>query len=82
VLRGEQHEDEVDRLSVEGIERHRLVQPRKQAHHARKPAELGVRDAHAAPQPGRSELLAMPQRLEDVAGVEARKLSGALAEFL
>ena len=78
-LRREQQEEQVDRLAVEGLEVDRLVEAREQAEQAVELRQLAVRDGDAVADAGRAEALALQQRLEDRALVEAGEARGVRA---
>src|SRR5260370_3839309 len=63
--RGQKHEDEVDRLVVDGLEVDRLLEPGEQAIEARQLGQPAVRQRRAVADAGRIEALALQQDLED-----------------
>ena len=71
--------------AVERLEIDRLVEPRREPEQVREPGELAVRDGDALADAGRAEALALQQRVEDGALVEAgeaRRMRGELVQRL
>ncbi len=79
----QQQERDVHRLTVQGLEIDRPVEPREQAEQAVETRQLAVRDGDALPDPGRAQPLALEQRVEDRPLVERRQPAHRLrGEFL
>ena len=79
---GDQHENEIDRQAVRGLEIDRPVEPGEDPEDVRAFGELAVRDGDAVADPGRAEALALQERIEDLARRKAGDLGRALAHFL
>ena len=76
-LRGEQQENQIDRLAVERLEIDRALQPREQAEHVGELGELAVRDGDAVADSGGTELFTLQQDFEDGAIALAGPNGGA-----
>ena len=81
-FRGDQHEDEIDRQAVRGLEIDRALEPGEDAENMLAFGELAVRDGDAVADPGRAEPLALQDRIEDLARRQAGDERRALAHFL
>ena len=59
VQRREEGEDQVDRLVVDGVERHRLVEAHEDPAHTFQPFQPGVRRSYPVPDARRTGLFAL-----------------------
>ena len=82
VWRGQQQEDEVDPLSVDGLVVDRLGQARKQAVDRLLSRDLAVGNGDAVTESGRSEAFPLDQARQDLVGIETRALPGKLRKLL
>ena len=76
--RGEQGEDEIDGLAVNGIEIDRLIQTHKHGAHPVQTFEPGMGDRDAVTNPGGALGLAIAQGVEHQGGVETESTGGEL----
>src|SRR5262249_11097013 len=81
-FRREQHEQQIDRLTVQRLEVDRPVEPCEQAEQLVEPRELAVRNGDTVPDCGRAKLLALEQRLEDAALGLSGQLRGLRSKLL
>jgi hypothetical protein len=78
----QQQEDEVDRLIVDRVEFDRRSQTREQAIDAGQSRDLAMRNGDAMAEPGRAQLLALQQRLEDHPVIDGCELARRMRNFL
>src|SRR5262245_12436166 len=81
-LRREQQEHNIDRRAVDRIEINRFGKPSANAGDALQPGELAVRYRDALAEPSRSKALALEQRVEDIALLQAGEPRRARRQFL
>ena len=82
VFRGQEQENQIDRLVIERIELDRLIQAREHADDLLERSGLDVRYGDATAEPGRAKPFTLKQRVEQFALLKAGEFRGALAEFL
>src|SRR5215207_6811915 len=84
-LRGEQEEQDVGRLTIEGFEVDRAIKPCQEAEETVELRQLAVRNCNAFPDAGGAKPLALQQSLVDYALLKTRqprRLSGKLVQRL
>src|SRR5262245_26098918 len=81
-LRGEPQKHDIHRSAVDRVEIDRVGKPRADAGDALQPGKLAVRDGNALAEPGRAEPLALQQRVEYVALLQAGEPRRARRQLL